>query len=106
MASASVTVLQLICFLRRRPRAGAGPLENPSRHLAAHVLAEVHLPNSFDRAAQPRIGNYAMFVVSAVGRRGRLAPHIAFDHEKFDEEIEKLIGSVYSRLLSFDWREP
>lgn len=36
---------------------------------------------------------------------GRLAPHIAFDHEKFDEEIEKLIESTYSRLLSFGWCE-
>lgn len=36
---------------------------------------------------------------------GRLAPHIAFDHEKFDGEIEKLIESTYSRLLSFSWRE-
>lgn len=36
---------------------------------------------------------------------GMLAPHIAFDHEKFDEEIEKLIKSTYSRLLSFCWRE-
>lgn len=36
---------------------------------------------------------------------GRLAPHIAFDHEKFDEEIEKLIESTYSRLLSFRWSE-
>jgi hypothetical protein len=36
---------------------------------------------------------------------GNLAPHIAFDHEKFDEEIEKLINSTYSRLLSFRWRE-
>lgn len=35
---------------------------------------------------------------------GRLAPHIAFDDEKFDEEIEKLIESVYSKLLSFSWR--
>lgn len=36
---------------------------------------------------------------------GRLAPHISFDHEKFDEEIEKLIESTYSRLLSFGWCE-
>lgn len=34
---------------------------------------------------------------------GRLAPHIAFNHEKFDEEIEKLIESIYSRLCSFSW---
>jgi len=37
--------------------------------------------------------------------RGGLAPHIAFNHEKFDEEIEKLIESTYSRLLSFPWRK-
>lgn len=36
---------------------------------------------------------------------GRLSPHIAFDHEKFDEEIEKLIESTYLRLLSFGWCE-
>lgn len=36
---------------------------------------------------------------------GRLAPHIAFDHEKFDEEIEKLIESTYSRLLTFRWHK-
>ena len=36
---------------------------------------------------------------------GRLAPHIAFDHEKFDEEIEKLIESTYIRLCSFDRSE-
>ncbi|WP_124649126.1 phospholipase D family protein [Burkholderia stagnalis] len=36
---------------------------------------------------------------------GRLAPHIAFNHEKFDEEIEKLIESTYSRLQSFSWRD-
>jgi hypothetical protein len=36
---------------------------------------------------------------------GSLAPHIAFDNEGFDEEIEKLIESTYSRLLSFRWRE-
>lgn len=36
---------------------------------------------------------------------GRLAPHIAFDHERFDEEIEKLIESTYSNLLSFSWRD-
>lgn len=34
---------------------------------------------------------------------GKLAPHIAFDHESFDEEIERVIESVYSRLLSFPW---
>lgn len=36
---------------------------------------------------------------------GRLAPRIAFDHERFDEEIEKLIESTYSNLLSFSWRD-
>lgn len=36
---------------------------------------------------------------------GALAPHIAFDHEKFDEEIENLLESTYSRLLSFNWCE-
>lgn len=36
---------------------------------------------------------------------GGLAPHIAFDHEKFDDEIEKLIESTYSHLHSFHWRE-
>jgi hypothetical protein len=36
---------------------------------------------------------------------GTLAPHIAFDHDKFDQEIEKLIESTYSRLLSFHWLE-
>lgn len=36
---------------------------------------------------------------------GRLAPHIAFNHEKFDGEIEKLIESTYSRLESFHWRK-
>lgn len=36
---------------------------------------------------------------------GRLAPHIAFNHEKFDGEIEKLIESTYWRLQSFHWEE-
>lgn len=36
---------------------------------------------------------------------GRLAPHLAFNHEKFDEEIEKLIESTFSRLESFSWRD-
>lgn len=36
---------------------------------------------------------------------GTLAPHIAFDHEKFDSEIGKLIESTFTRLLSFHWRE-
>lgn len=44
---------------------------HPSRHLAACILVEVHLPDSVDRAAQPGIGNYAMFVVWLVGRCGR-----------------------------------
>lgn len=64
-------MLLLICALRRWPRPDAVLLENPSCHLAAHVLVEMHLPDSIDGAAQPGIGNYAMFVVSAVGRCGR-----------------------------------
>lgn len=40
-----------------------------------------------------------------IGGGGRLAPHIAFEHEKFDEEIEKLIESTYSRLLTFRWHK-
>lgn len=36
---------------------------------------------------------------------GRLAPHIAFDNEKFDVEIERIIESTYTQLLSFLWRE-
>ena len=36
---------------------------------------------------------------------GRSAPHIAFDNEKFDEEIEELIESIYSRVLSFNWQK-
>ncbi|QET32353.1 hypothetical protein FOB31_21540 [Burkholderia multivorans] len=46
-------------------------LENPLSHLAAHALVDVHLPNSVDRAPEPRIGNYTMFVVQPVGRRRR-----------------------------------
>ncbi|MDR8759113.1 Tyrosine recombinase XerD [Burkholderia multivorans] len=46
-----------------RPRADPEPLENPPRHLAVHVLVDVHLPNSVDRALEPRIGNCTMFVV-------------------------------------------
>lgn len=71
MASASVAALLVIGSIRRRPRAGSGPLENPLRDLAARILVEVHLPDSVDGAAQPGIGNDAMLVVSAVGRRGR-----------------------------------
>lgn len=48
-----------------------GPLENPPRHLAAHILVEVHLPDSVDRAPESRIGNCAMFVVRPIGRRRR-----------------------------------
>ncbi len=47
------------------------PLENPLRHFLARVLVEVHLPNSVDRALEPRIGNCTMFVVQPVGRRSR-----------------------------------
>ncbi|WP_197342580.1 phospholipase D family protein [Ralstonia solanacearum] len=36
---------------------------------------------------------------------GRLAPKITFGHEKFDTEIEKLIESVYSDLLTYPWRD-
>ncbi|WP_153478114.1 hypothetical protein [Burkholderia glumae] len=71
LVSASVMVRLLNCSIRRRPSAGGGPLENPSRHLAASIIVEVHLPDSADRAAQPGIGNYAMFVVWPVGRSGR-----------------------------------
>lgn len=35
---------------------------------------------------------------------GSLAPHIAFNDEKFDHEIEKLLDSIYSDLLSFPWQ--
>ncbi|MEX3676413.1 hypothetical protein AB3X89_04125 [Paraburkholderia sp. BR14320] len=49
----------------------AQSLENPPCHFAAHVLIEVHVPNSVDRAPEPRIGNDPMFVVWPVGRRGR-----------------------------------
>jgi filamentous hemagglutinin len=42
-------------------------LEDPPRDLTAHVLVEVHLPNSVDRAPEPRVGNNAMFVVSLAG---------------------------------------
>ncbi|WP_321818205.1 MULTISPECIES: hypothetical protein [unclassified Paraburkholderia] len=66
-----MAALLLIRSIRRRPRAGADPLENPFRDLAAEVLVEVHLLYSVDREAQLGIGNYAMFIVSAVGRRGR-----------------------------------
>ncbi|WP_406806668.1 hypothetical protein [Burkholderia semiarida] len=45
-------------------------LENLSRHLAAHVLIEVHLPDADDRVLQPRIGNDAIFIVQPIGRRG------------------------------------
>ncbi|KQN74732.1 hypothetical protein ASF04_26170 [Duganella sp. Leaf61] len=34
---------------------------------------------------------------------GRIAPHISFNAEEFDDEIEKLIEKTYSRLLSFNW---
>ncbi|KVW79744.1 hypothetical protein WL00_30765 [Burkholderia cepacia] len=36
---------------------------------------------------------------------GSLAPHIAFNDEKFDAEIEKMIESTYKRLQSFHWEE-
>ncbi|MEF9384906.1 phospholipase D family protein [Ralstonia solanacearum species complex bacterium KE056] len=36
---------------------------------------------------------------------GCLAPQIAFDHEKFDTEIEKLIESLYRDLLTYPWRD-
>ena len=36
---------------------------------------------------------------------GQLAPHIAFNHEKFDPEIEELIESLYCNLLSYSWRK-
>ncbi|WP_257819446.1 hypothetical protein [Burkholderia glumae] len=73
-----MTALLLNYSIRRRPCAGAEPLENPLRHLAACILVEVHLPDSVGYAAQPGIGHYAIFVVSAVGGRrsavgGRLA---------------------------------
>lgn len=61
MASASVMARLLNCAIRRRPRVGAGLLENSPRDLAAHVLVEVHLPNSFDGAAQPRIDVHETF---------------------------------------------
>lgn len=32
------------------------------------------------------------------------APHIAFNDEKFDHEIEKLLNSIYSDLQSFPWQ--
>ncbi|MBB2984635.1 hypothetical protein FHX58_007528 [Paraburkholderia tropica] len=35
---------------------------------------------------------------------GKLAPHIAFDGEEFDEEIGKLIESTFTRLRSFRWQ--
>ncbi|MEM5299649.1 hypothetical protein VSR82_35760 [Burkholderia sp. JPY481] len=41
--------------------------ENPGRF----ILVEVHLPDSIDRAPEPRIDNDAMIVVEPVGRRGR-----------------------------------
>lgn len=46
-------------------------LEKPFCHGAARGLVVVHLPDSIERAGQPGIGNYAMFVVSAVGWCGR-----------------------------------
>lgn len=76
MTSASVTAPLLICFLRRCQCLGAGLLENPPRHFAAHVVVDVHLPNSVDRVPQPGIGNDAMFVVWPVGRRGRGIAHL------------------------------
>ncbi|MEF9440173.1 hypothetical protein DF039_05465 [Burkholderia cenocepacia] len=48
----------------------ARPLEDPPRYFAAHVLVEVHLPNSVDRTPESRIGNDAMLVVLPVGWRG------------------------------------
>ncbi|OYY32330.1 MULTISPECIES: phospholipase D family protein [unclassified Polaromonas] len=36
---------------------------------------------------------------------GLLAPQIAFDHEKFDTEIEKLIESLHNNLLMYSWRD-
>lgn len=34
---------------------------------------------------------------------GRIAPHIAFNDEKYDSEVEKLIQSVFDSLMKFDW---
>lgn len=34
---------------------------------------------------------------------GRLAPHIAFNHKKYDDEIEKLICRLWEELLRFEW---
>ena len=36
--------------------------------------------------------------------QGRLAPHISFFHEQYDDEIEKLMTSLRSDLRSFRWR--
>jgi hypothetical protein len=36
---------------------------------------------------------------------GRGEPHIAFDDEKYDPEVEKLMQSVFESLLHFDWCE-
>ncbi len=46
-------------------------IENPPRHFAAYVFVDVHLPDAVDRVPQPRIGNYAKFVVWPPGLCGR-----------------------------------
>jgi len=35
---------------------------------------------------------------------GRQAPHIAFNAENFDQEIELVLNSIYWELLSFHWQ--
>ncbi|MEF9501882.1 hypothetical protein OWS73_08635 [Burkholderia sp. 1B3(2022)] len=58
-----------VCALWRGERKGAAARRSP-RYFAAHVLVEVHLPNSVDRTPESRIGNDAMLVVLPVGWRG------------------------------------
>ncbi|WP_345817675.1 hypothetical protein AAGS40_30185 (plasmid) [Paraburkholderia sp. PREW-6R] len=49
----------------------AQPLEKPFCDFPAGFLVAVHLPDSVDRACDPRIDNNAMFVVLPDGRCGR-----------------------------------
>ncbi|MDC6126784.1 hypothetical protein PPH41_02015 [Burkholderia gladioli] len=58
-------------------------LEKPFSDFATCAFVAVHVRNSDERVFQPRIGNHAMFVTLAVGRRGRRVVQllVAVHHE-------------------------